>query len=104
MVALFAGDRGVQVFVCSVQTSMGNFTGVIGLVMGGVMRDYLRFCFGVRTGVRGSVGVGANGCSGYRCSGEAMARVMAVVVANVWRAFPDLFWGECRFPPPSGVE
>ena len=83
---------------------MGNFMGVIGLVMGGVMRDYLLFCFGGRTGVRGSVGVGANGCSGYRCSGEAMARVMAVVMANVWRTFPDLFWGECRFPPPSGVE
>lgn len=104
MVALFAGGRGVQVFVCSVQTFMGNFTGVIGLVMGGVMRDYLRFCFGVRTGVRGSVGVGANGCSGYRCSGGVMARVMAVVMVNVWRTFPDLFWGECRFPPPSGVE
>ena len=83
---------------------MGNFMGVIGLVMGGVMRDYLRFCFGGRTGVRGSVGVGANWCSEYRCSGEAMARVMAVVMANVWRTFPDLFWGECRFPPPSGVE
>jgi hypothetical protein len=58
MVVLFAGGRGVQVFVCSVQTSMGNFTGVFGLVMGGVMRDCLRFCFGGRTGVRGLVGVG----------------------------------------------
>ena len=68
-------------FVCSVQTSMGNFMGVIGLVMGGVMRDYLRFCFGVRTGVRVLVGLGANGCSGYRCSGGVMATLMAVVMA-----------------------
>ena len=69
MVALFAGGRGVQVFVCSVQTSMGNFTGVIGLVMGGVMRDYLRFCFGGRTGVRGVGGGGGERVFGVQVFG-----------------------------------
>lgn len=69
MVALFAGGRGVQVFVCSVQTFMGNFMGVFGLVMGGVMRDYLRFCFGVRTGVRGVGGGGGERVFGVQVFG-----------------------------------
>ena len=88
MVVLFAGGRGVQVFVCSVQTFMGNFTGVFGLVMGGVMRDCLRFCFGGRTGVRGLVGVG--GGTGVRRTGVRV-RVTVVVTANVRRTFPDFF-------------
>ena len=91
-------------FVCTVQTSTGKFMGVIGLVMGADLRDYQHLCFRGRTGVRGSSGVGANGCSANRCSGEATATLMAVVMANVWRIFADLFGGCVGFPPPSSLE
>ena len=56
-------------FGCTVQTSTGKPTGVIGLVMGGVMRDCLRFCFGGRTGVRGSAGGGGERVFGERVFG-----------------------------------
>ncbi len=42
-------------------------------------------------------GVGANRCSANRCSGEATATLMAVVMANVWRIFADLFGGVSAF-------
>jgi hypothetical protein len=114
------------VFVCTVQTSTGKSTGVIGLVMGADLRDYQHLCFRGRTGVRGSAGGvlggtprpfvwggdpvwggggggGANGCSANGCSGGATARVMAVVVTIVRHTFADLFGGCVGFPPPSSL-
>ena len=98
MVLLFAGGRGVQVFVCSVQTFMGNPMGVFGLVMGGVMRDYLRFCFGGRTGVRGVGG-------GWGRTGVWGTGVRVGLRRGLWRVlwlffgvfFPIFFGGSVAF-------
>jgi hypothetical protein len=67
------------VFVCSVQTFMGNSTGVIGLVMGRDIGTVVSRV-GVRTSVRRLGGtVGANKCSANACSLGAMAVVMTLV-------------------------
>ena len=78
-VVLFTAHRGVQVFGCTVQTSTGNSTGVIGLVMGRDIGTVVS-----RVGVRTSVRRCWRDCRceqmfGERLFGGAMARLTAVV-------------------------
>ena len=66
-------------FVCTVQTSTGKPTGVIGLVMGRDIGTVVSRVEG-RTSVRRLGGtVGANKCSANACSVGAMEVVMTLV-------------------------